>query len=322
MSHDERILPPISVVVCTRDRHDMLRQCLASLAQLDYPDFHVVVVDNAPTDERTRLVVSEAGFGYVCERTPGLDWARNAGIAAARHDIIAFTDDDVRVDAAWLRAIAAALADPAVAGVTGLVLPAELATPAQHWFEAYGHGMSKGDHPRLFHRDDMTPRQLIRAQDVGVGANMAFRRSALEAIGGFDTAMDVGTPAQGAGDLDIFHRLLMAGSAIRYEPSARVYHVHRRDAAGLRRQLQANGRCYGVYLRKLWHAGQLSRWAIFRYAVEWGVWLVGRSVRCLFIRGPLPRTMVWAELWGALHAPWAYRATRNEDRRRRTARSA
>ncbi|HMQ29577.1 MAG TPA: glycosyltransferase family A protein, partial [Chloroflexaceae bacterium] len=45
--------PPISVVVCTRDRAELLRGCLAALGQLDYPCYEVIVVDNAPRDEAT-----------------------------------------------------------------------------------------------------------------------------------------------------------------------------------------------------------------------------------------------------------------------------
>ena len=79
----------------------------------------------------------------VRERRPGISAARNAGVAAATGEIIAFTDDDVRVDPLWLRAIGERFAsDSAIEAVTGLILPAELETPAQVWFERYYGGFS------------------------------------------------------------------------------------------------------------------------------------------------------------------------------------
>lgn len=81
----------------------------------------------------------------------------------------------------------------------------------------------------------MGPYDLVTVHHMGVGANMAFRRRVLEQLGGFDTALDVGTPSHGAGDLDMFHRALLSGATVRYEPVALVWHQHRRDMAALRR---------------------------------------------------------------------------------------
>jgi len=113
----------ITVVVCTRDRAPSLARCLASLARLDPPAAEVLVVDNAPRDGSTREAVAATPFRYVREERPGLDNARNRGIAEARGDIIAFTDDDVEVDPRWIGALATAFQDPGIAGVTGRVLP-------------------------------------------------------------------------------------------------------------------------------------------------------------------------------------------------------
>jgi GT2 family glycosyltransferase len=297
----------ITVVVCTRDRPAELARCLQSLLQIEGPAHEVVVVDNAPRDQAARQIVAETPFRYVREDAPGLDRARNRGIAEARHRLIAFTDDDVEVDPGWLGALASAFADPQVAGVTGRVLPAAQETPAQRLFQRYGNGMDKGDRPRVFDGAVLRAAQLLRAQDVGVGANMAFRRSALAAVGGFDPALDVGTPAAGAGDLDLFHRLLRAGFLLRYEPAATVRHHHRRDLEGLRRQLRNNGRSYGVYLLKIWREGAVPRPAVARYALGWGTWLAGRLALGLIGRHRLPLSLLWEEARGALEAPRTFR---------------
>jgi glycosyltransferase involved in cell wall biosynthesis len=104
------IQPPISVILCTRDRPHALRRCLRALTKLDYPDYEVVVVDNASVGTETAEIVSETPFRYVREERPGLDWARNCGIAESRYGIIAYVDDDAVVDSKWLAAIGAAFA--------------------------------------------------------------------------------------------------------------------------------------------------------------------------------------------------------------------
>lgn len=313
--------PPMTVAVCTRDRPWSLKRCLEALARLDYPDYEVVVVDNAPQDDATLQVVRSAGprCRYVCEPTPGLDWARNRAVAEAQHDLIAFCDDDAQASNRWLAALAAAFADPTVDAVTGLVLPMELRTRAQWLFEQYGQGMSKGLRPRRFDGRIMSDHAKLKAQDIGVGANMAVRRRAFDAIGGFDTALDVGTPSQGGGDLDFFHRLLVAGCTILYEPAAWMRHQHRRDLGALRQQLYANGRAYGVYLLKAARSGTVAREQVRRFMFGWLKWQLGRSVRAIFRKPALPRTCVWAELWGAMHAQRAYVQTLAEDQRRRAA---
>jgi GT2 family glycosyltransferase len=160
--------------------------------------------------------------------------------------------------------------------------------------------------------------ELIAAHAVGVGANMAFRREALERLGGFDTALDVGTPAGGGGDVDMFHRLLAAGMTLRYEPMALAWHRHRRDLGALRRQLYFNGVSYGVYLFKVWRSQTLPGRIVAGYGLHWASrWLVGRLVGRLLGRERLPLRLIIAELLGAMHSPWAFVASRWSDRRLR-----
>jgi len=307
--------PGISVVVCTRDRAEQLQRCLEALSRLVFPAYEIIVVDNAPRSDATRQVAAAAGARYVREDRPGLDWARNRGLAEARHDIIAYTDDDTEVDPRWLAGIAAGFADPAVGAVTGLVIPGALDTDAEVLFELCYGGMGKGTTPREWDPATLTGRELIATQHLGVGANMAFRRELLRRLGGFDTALDVGTPSHGGGDLDMLHRVLMAGAVIRYEPAALLRHHHRRELGELRRQHYDNGRAFGVYLLKILRRGAIPRRTTAWYGLRsWLTWLVGRIYHRLRRRELLPMPLLLAELWGAVHAPWAFIATSRNDR--------
>jgi O-antigen biosynthesis protein len=232
----------ISVVVCTRDRPQQLENCIAGLSRQRYPHFEVIVVDNAPTGDLVRKIVTELGPGpqyrYLVEPRPGLSWARNTGVAVARGEIIAFLDDDDEADPYWLTAIARGFGrDERVGCVTGSVLPARLDTPAQDLFEQIGgHLKGRGFRPlRFLPSGPQSP--LFPLPPFGVGANMAFRRSALAAIRGFDVAMGAGTPTAACEDTLAMTLVLLEGYEIAYEPSAVMWHHHRRDTDGLEQQL-------------------------------------------------------------------------------------
>lgn len=301
----DRHLPPISVVICTRDRTDLLKGALEALLALDYPDREIIVIDNAPANTSTAELVARLPVRYVKEERPGLDWARNRGIAEARHEIIAFTDDDVRPDRGWLRGIAAGFADPEIMAVSGLVAAAELETVAQQQFELIYGGMLQYLDSRKFNGSELSVQELLWGSKYGVGANMAFRRQVFEAAGNFDVALDVGTATRGGGDIEMFHRILAKGYATFYEPRALVWHLHRRSDKALSKQLQDNGRCFGAFLLTCDRNRTVPRLEILKFAMfNWfGWWLVRR------LRNPglLPRQLVVSELLGALDSPFAYR---------------
>lgn len=302
---------PISVVVCTRERTDLLETCLQALLALDYPAYEVIVVDNAPTTSKTKALVSALPVRYIREDTPGLDWARNRGISEARYDVIAFTDDDTQVDPLWLQTLNEAFRDATVSAVTGLVVPLELDTSAQVYFEDVYGGMGKGFRRKRYDGSRMNNRDRLWASGVGVGANMAFRRKAFEEVGLFDVALDVGTPTRGGGDIEMFHRLLMRGHTIVYEPGALVWHRHRRDEAALRRQLSDNGCGFGSYLLTCAQRGPLKARSITRFFVsEWLIkWMLKRLIR----PGRHARKMVLAEFFGMLGCRSALRRSRREN---------
>ena len=273
-------LPTISVVVPTiAQRLGDLHYCVDQLAAQDYPkEVEVLLADNrrcvVEPDVLAALVAGRDGFRIVRATRPGVSAARNAGLAAARNEIIVYTDDDVRADAGWLRSIGTRFArEPELDGLTGLILPAELDTPAQLWYERYYGGFSgqRTFEPLTLQVADAAGRPWRRARVVltddhhrrmhefaiygvgayAAGANMAFRRSALKRIGGFDIALGTGTPARGGEDLAAIIVLLWQGGRIGYEPGAVVYHRHRRGYDDLRRQMRGNGVGFTAMLTSL-----------------------------------------------------------------------
>ena len=143
----------MTVAVCTRDRPDGLALLLESLDAQEYPRLRLVVVDNAPSDDRARRLVSglarDRDIEYVAEPRPGLSWARNRAIEASDGEVIAWADDDEVCDRWWAAELARAFVEvPGADAVTGIVIPGELETPSQAWFEQYsGVGRGRGFAP-------------------------------------------------------------------------------------------------------------------------------------------------------------------------------
>ena len=240
--------PKVSVVLCTHERSSELVRTLSALSVQDTPHFEVVVVDNAPATDRTERLVRDVAakdsrVRYVRENRRGLSRARNTGIANSDGDVIAFTDDDARPDISWVSEVARAFVDPDVACVSGPVLPAEIETPAQEWFEQYGgHTKGRGFRRARFDGHLMKRRDLLfPSPPFGVGVNMAFRAEVLRAIGGFDPCLGAGTPTHGGEDTDAFYRVVRLGRVMEYRPTLLVRHVHRRDLDGLRAQFHGYG---------------------------------------------------------------------------------
>ena len=219
--------PLVTVAICTRDRTHCLGATLDSLLAQTYCPFEILVVDNAPRSDATERLVRThyPHVRYVREPLPGLDWARNRAIVEAHGEIIAYIDDDAVADARWLQALVAGFDSPEVMCVTGLVAPLRLETAAQELFERFGY--SKGFYRLAFTIKAPPPHAGFPYKGfLGTGCNSAFRRAVFDQVGLFDTRLDVGTPVPGAGDLDMFARIMRAGYTLRYEPDAIVFHDH------------------------------------------------------------------------------------------------
>jgi GT2 family glycosyltransferase len=318
---DGGLFPPVTVAICTRDRPQYLSTCLKAIERLTYPRLEVLLVDNSPHNDAAERLIKRKfpGVQYIVEPRPGLDWARNRAIKEARSDIIAFTDDDVVVDPGWVTALSRAFADdPDVMAATGLVVPYELETKAQILFEAYG-GFGKGFERRRFSPRDGTSHRTwshLAAGDLGTGANMAFRRSVFDRIGGFDPALDTGTATGGGGDLEIFFRVIQEGYTLVYEPNAIVRHIHRRKYSELKTQIRSWGTAFIAYLVRSAIAYPAARFRISCFAMRW---LVGRHL-IRILRNPtgpkrIPVDLMLTELHGSLAGFFVYqRASRDAKR--------
>jgi GT2 family glycosyltransferase len=308
--------PGATVVVATRDRPTALKSCLDAILQLDYPALDVVVVDNAPSSDATAELIRtnyhDRPVRYVREDVPGLASAHNRGLRAVSTPLVAFTDDDVLVDTGWLKALAGAFsAAPEVGCVTGMILPAELATPAQLLIEAHGR-FGKGFDRQIFTGSSSSTDPLFpyAAGRFGSGANMAFRTSVLRELGAFDEALGTGSPGKGGDDLASFVAVLEAGYALVYEPAAIVRHFHHRDERKVRRQAFAYGVGFTAYLTGVVFRRPSALFDLVRKAPKGlGYFLVRRGSGSGTQR--LPRTLLALELLGAFWGPAAYLRGRN-----------
>jgi GT2 family glycosyltransferase len=255
--------PPVTIVVPTRDRPDLITETVKSLLQLEYPSFDILVVDQS-SDHRTRevvnrLVVISDQIRYHATNTVGSSANRNIGAALTQTEFVAFTDDDCIADRFWLTALMAELNQPGVAATYGRVLSysPESRTGAESALRA---GVK-----RIEYHKKSPPWQ------VGTGGNMAFRRDELLAAGSFDPLLGAGCELQSCEDTDIAYRLLSAGKRIVFTPEAVIYHRQWKDwdtqkemersyGIGAGAQFAKYVRCgdfYGLvsFLRWIWHLG-------------------------------------------------------------------
>jgi GT2 family glycosyltransferase len=311
----------VSVVVATLDRPEQLRGCLVALhAQTTRRPLEIVVVDNHPASGRTTPIVKEfPGVVLVSEPRQGLAYARNAGFVAARGAIVACTDDDVVLPTGWLDALVAPFGDPAVMAVTGNVLPLELESAAQRFFEAYG-GLGRGFERRAVDGHWFREfRTAVPTWTLGATANAAFRASIFldPAIGLMDEALGPGMPAGVGEDTYLFYKILKAGHRFIYEPSAYVWHRHRRTMPELRRQMYGYSKGHVAYhlttllrdrdRRALVRLAQLPR-AHARLLLRWA-WTRARG------RQFYPLSLILLQIWGAWAGPWSLWRSRRRVRR-------
>jgi len=312
------IVGTLCIAVCTRDRPEMLRICLERLLRIQEANanepYDVLVVDNAPrSDANLHVIKALADKGLRVERVveprPGLSKARNAALEAASTDFVAFTDDDALPDHRWASALHAGFSeDDRIGIVTGLAAPAEIVTTAQALFEQKVNWSDRLE-AQTFSMDRRETYDWpfpYSAGHLGAGVNFALRRTVGVALGGFDEALGAGTRTASGEDNEMFVRVLRAGHALRYEPAAIVWHVHRRTDAELRSLLYSYGKgLSAAAVREFLEPGRLDMVS----GTIRGAWNLSHHRRGELDSG-MPTSHLIAEVAGVLVGPVAYAAER------------
>jgi glycosyltransferase involved in cell wall biosynthesis len=256
--------PRMTVCVCTRNGARTLRDCLEGIAELDYPAYETIVVDDGSTDE-TVAIATQYGARVLHSHGRGLSVARNLGLETATGQVIAYLDDDARPDPQWLRYLATTFMTTTHVGVGGPnIAPTDSGIVAE-----------------CVDRTPGGPMQVLltdREAEHIPGCNMAFRKAALAAIGGFDSQFRVA-----GDDVDICWRLQERGWTLGFNPTAVVWHRRRDSVRAHWRQQRGYGRAEGLLARKWpqkYSRGQ-ARWAgrvyhpgagARRWRVYYGLW--------------------------------------------------
>jgi glycosyltransferase involved in cell wall biosynthesis len=211
-------VPALAVVVPTRNREELLVDCVASLARQTFTDLELLVIDDG-SDRPLAPAVAAAVPAARCHRQApsGLNPARNVGAELTSAPLIAFVDDDTLVPPGWAQAVVDAFGATGCSGLGGRV---ELALPHDppRW-------LTPGRRSYLAELELGPERRWMRGRELPVGANCAVRRDELERVGGFSDGLDrVGTSLISSGDTDFFLRLRAAGGTLLYEPAAWLQH--------------------------------------------------------------------------------------------------
>jgi glycosyltransferase involved in cell wall biosynthesis len=217
----------ISIIICTHNRADILREALAALEQVlpkDDPSLEVIVVDNGSTDATPQVIddfgAKRPGVLHLYEPRPNKALALNAAGQAAKGTILVWIDDDVFPQPNWLENLVKPIVDDQADAVVGRITLA----------------------PNLL-RDWLTPKLRQRMAEIPppdfgdpflVGANMAVRRSFYDRTGGFDPRLGPGKGALGFQDDSMLGLLLTVLKArIGFADQAGV--VHHFDPSRLQR---------------------------------------------------------------------------------------
>lgn len=328
-----------TVVICTVGTNPLLPRAVEAVLGQEHAHFELIVVDNAPTTGRVPAALStieDPRLRIIDAPQAGLSHARNAGVDAARGEIIAFTDDDAQVHPGWLGAMLdvfaadqADRADQAIGAVTGPVFPAELKHESQRFFEARG-GFPKTLEPtvwtagqpteqasRLGVPGDGGPLFPVATARVGAGVSMAFRRHVLAQMGPFDTRLGAGTKTCGGEDLDSFARVLRLGYEVVTTPDAVVHHVHRRDFDGLMKQTYGDGAGMAALLTKSVLTHPAALFTLARRVPAIARRVAPGSERITGTEPGVPPELTRNEVRGFLRGPWLFLAEALQQRRLR-----
>ncbi|MGB8348127.1 MAG: glycosyltransferase [Ktedonobacteraceae bacterium] len=224
--------PRVSVIVCSYNGQRTLRDCCDGLLKQEYPNYEVILVNDGSSD-MTPAIGQEYGIKVITTENHGLSKARNIGLEAATGEIVAYIDDDARPDPHWLTYLATTFMKSEYAGVGG----PNIAPPGDGPIaDCVANAPGGPIHVLLSDQE---------AEHIP-GCNMAFRKSCLQAIGGFDPQFRIA-----GDDVDVCWRLQQRGWKLGFSPAAMVWH-HRRNSVRTYWKQQKNYGKAEALLEKKW----------------------------------------------------------------------
>jgi len=243
--------PSVSVIVCTRNGIKRIAGCLEAISRMSGGGFETIVVDDGSEDGTADLVSTRFPEVRLLRLEPGgLSAARNAGAAAARGEVLAFTDDDCEPDIEWVARLRRVFQDGKFAAAGGPNLP----PPPRDWREAVVCA-APGAPSHVMLTDD-------EAEHLP-GCNIAVTKEAFNAIGGFDPAFRTA-----GDDVDFCWRLRDAGYRLGFAAGAFVWHWRRPSFSAFFRQQRGYAKAERLLIAK--HPQRFSkrgeaRWEGFVY---------------------------------------------------------
>ncbi|MEO6036678.1 MAG: glycosyltransferase, partial [Verrucomicrobiota bacterium] len=226
------LAPQVSVVVASYNGARTLRACLDSLEHLNYPDYEIILVDDGSTDGTAEIAALYKNARYERQVHQGLSVARNTGIAAASGEIVAFTDSDCRADVDWLFYLVSDLLNSRFAGIGGHNF-----LPPEDSLVAAAVQVSPGGPAHVMLND--------RIAEHIPGCNMAFYKSALVEIGGFDPIYH-----KAGDDVDLCWRLQQRGYHLGFSSAGFVWHYRRSTVRGYLNQQRGYGEAEALLVRR------------------------------------------------------------------------
>ena len=223
----------VSVILCTYNRGEMLRECLDSILSQEYPkkEYELIVVNDGSTDNTEDILKKYeekalCKFKWTSQKNSGLRVSRNKGIKSAKGEIICFTDDDCIADKTWIKNIVNGYESEAIGGVGGKIISHN----AKNVIDKYADEKKFLTQEKFF--------------DPILGGNISHRKDVIEKTGFLDESF------MSCADVDYGIRVRLNGFKISYAPKAIIYHKHHTTLEGLIKQQRTYGRGYARMHKK------------------------------------------------------------------------
>jgi cellulose synthase/poly-beta-1,6-N-acetylglucosamine synthase-like glycosyltransferase len=257
--------PTCSVVICTRDRPAQLERCLAEIFDQTLKPIEVIVVDNAPVNGSSEDVARRWQAKYIMEPRIGLSRSRNRGLREARGEVVAYIDDDASPNRDWLEKLVLAFGDLRVMAAGGRTVAPEADADVMQLCELIqGSGSARdsfvldNNHSQWF--------EIAAFGGIGIGPNMAFRRSLLADWAGFDVRL--GLPDAGCEEHFAFVSLVSAGHRVAHAADAVVVHPTACTIEGLLKRFLAGVAHSTAYIAFLLVHSPAFRRPVMKFVLE------------------------------------------------------